>query len=203
MAPLKSANSALAKRHWIMNKAFVKETDHEDEEDDLPGQPSLPAGTKNYMTPAGHRALREEFERLVKVERPHLVQVVAWAASNGDRSENGDYIYGKKKLREMDRRIRYLQKRLDNAEVVDPALQTNLEQVFFGATVTVGYLDADEATPVTYQIVGVDEADPANGKISWISPLARALMKAREGDVVKFQSPMGLREIEIFEIRYA
>ncbi|NWG30105.1 MAG: transcription elongation factor GreB [Rhodocyclaceae bacterium] len=186
-----------------MNKAFVKETDHEDDEDDLSGQPALPAGTKNYMTPAGHRAMREEFERLVKVERPHLTQVVAWAASNGDRSENGDYIYGKKRLREMDRRIRYLQKRLDNAEVVDPALQTNLEQVFFGATVTVAYLDADDAAPVTYQIVGIDEADPANGRISWISPLARALMKAREGDIVKFQSPAGPREIEILEIRYA
>ncbi|MFN3883538.1 MAG: transcription elongation factor GreB, partial [Rhodocyclaceae bacterium] len=128
-----------------MNKAFVKEPTHEDDEDDLPGQPFLPAGMKNYMTPAGHRALREEFERLVKIERPHLTQVVAWAASNGDRSENGDYIYGKKKLREMDRRIRYLQKRLDNAEVVDPTLQTNREQVFFGATVTFDFLDADEA----------------------------------------------------------
>jgi len=181
-----------------MNRAFVKESDGEDEEDDLPGQPSLPPGTKNYMTPEGHRALREEFERLIKVERPQLVQVVAWAASNGDRSENGDYLYGKKKLREMDRRIRYLTKRLDNAEVVDPARQTNLEQVFFGATVTVD--DAGEER--RYQIVGIDEADPGNGKISWISPLARALMKAREGDVVKFQSPMGLREIEIVAVRY-
>jgi len=181
-----------------MNKAFVKETDDADEEDDLPGQPSLPAGTKNYMTPAGHRVLREEFERLVKAERPHLVQIVAWAASNGDRSENGDYIYGKKKLREMDRRIRYLSRRLDNAEVVDPARQTNLEQVFFGATVTVSEVDVD----TTYRIVGIDEAEPGNGKISWISPLARALMKAREGDVVRFQSPAGLREIEIVEIRY-
>ena len=185
-----------------MKKAFVKETDAATEEDDLPGQPALPAGMKNYVTPAGHRALREEFERLVKVERPHLVEVVAWAASNGDRSENGDYIYGKKKLREMDRRIRYLQKRLDEAVVVDSAQQTNLDQVFFGATVTVAYLDADEATPVTYQIVGVDEANPANGKISWISPLARALMKAREGDIVRFQSPSGAREIEILEVRY-
>lgn len=181
-----------------MNKAFVKEADGEDEEDDLPGLPSLPAGTKNYMTPAGHRALREEFERLVKLERPHLVQVIAWAASNGDRSENGDYIYGKKKLREMDRRIRYLTKRLDNAEVVDPVHQANLEQVFFGATVTV----ADADVKATYRIVGIDEADPASGRISWISPLARALMKAREGDVVKFQSPAGLREIEIVEISY-
>lgn len=185
-----------------MNKAFVKEPDAGDEEDELPGQPSLPPGTKNYMTPAGHRALREEFERLVKVERPQLVQVVAWAASNGDRSENGDYLYGKKKLREMDRRIRYLAKRLDNAEVVDPAHQAHRDQVFFGATVTIEYCDADEPAPLTYRIVGIDEADPGNGKISWISPLARALMKAREGDVVKFQSPAGLREIEIIEVRY-
>ena len=188
-----------------MNKAFVKESESDDEDGDdggLPGLPALPAGTKNYMTPAGHAALREEFERLIKVERPHLVQVVAWAASNGDRSENGDYIYGKKKLREMDRRIRYLTKRLDNAEVVDPSRQQNLDQVFFGATVTVMHLGSDAAVDVTYRIVGIDEADPATGRISWISPLARALMKAREGDVVKFQSPAGWREIEIVEISY-
>ncbi|MBS3934801.1 MAG: transcription elongation factor GreB [Sulfuritalea sp.] len=181
-----------------MNKAFVKESESDADDDDLPGLPSLPAGARNYMTPAGHAALREEFERLIKVERPHLVQVVAWAASNGDRSENGDYLYGKKKLREMDRRIRYLTKRLDNAEVVDPARQQNLDRVFFGATVTVS--DADAET--TYRIVGMDEADPATGRISWISPLARALLKAREGDVVKFQSPAGWREIEIIEICY-
>jgi len=181
-----------------MNKAFVKEPDGEEDDDDPVGVPALPAGTKNYMTPAGHRALREEFEKLVKLERPQLVQVVSWAASNGDRSENGDYIYGKKKLREIDKRLRYLTKRLDNAEVVDPAHQANLEQVFFGATVTVSDVDAE----VRYQIVGIDEADPATGRISWISPLARALMKAREGDVVKFMSPAGVREIEIIEICY-
>lgn len=186
-----------------MNKAFVRESEDADDDEDPVGVPALPAGTKNYMTPAGHRALREEFERLVKVERPHLTQVVAWAASNGDRSENGDYIYGKKKLREMDRRIRYLTKRLDNAEVVDPARQQNLDQVFFGASVTVMHLGSDEAVDVTYRIVGIDEADPAAGAISWISPLARALMKAREGDVVKFQSPAGLREIEVVEINYS
>lgn len=184
-----------------MNKAFVKESDAEDEEDGAAGLPSLPAGTKNYMTPAGHRAMRDEFEQLVRVERPHLVQVVAWAASNGDRSENGDYLYGKKKLREMDRRIRYLTKRLDHAEIVDPARQANLEQVFFGASVTVIYAD-DEAPEVCYRIVGIDEADPGTGAISWISPLARALMKAREGDIVKFHSPAGLREIEVIEISY-
>jgi transcription elongation factor GreB len=182
-----------------MNKAFVKEPEGDEEEEDPVGVPALPPGSKNYMTPAGHRALRDEFEKLVKVDRPHLVQVVSWAASNGDRSENGDYIYGKKKLREMDKRLRYLTKRLDNAEVVDSAHQANLAQVFFGAMVTVADLDGE----VTYQIVGIDEADPALGRISWISPLARSLMKAREGDIIKFQSPAGLREIEIIEIRYA
>jgi transcription elongation factor GreB len=186
-----------------MNKAFVKESDQDDDdEEDLAGAPSLPAGTKNYMTPAGHAALRAEFEHLVKVERPHLVQVVSWAASNGDRSENGDYIYGKKKLREIDRRLRYLTKRLDNAEVVDAARQADLEQVFFGAIVTVSYSDAGTTSEVTYRIVGVDEADPAIGAISWISPLARALLKAREGEVVRFLSPAGPREIEIVEVRY-
>ncbi|MBU0750845.1 MAG: transcription elongation factor GreB [Gammaproteobacteria bacterium] len=181
-----------------MNKAFVKESDAE-EEDDLPGAPALPPGSKNYMTARGHAAMRAEFEQLVKVERPELVKVVAWAAGNGDRSENGDYIYGKKRLREIDRRIRYLTKRLENAEVVDPLLQENVEQVFFGASVTVFHETDGEAT---YQIVGVDEADAGAGRISWISPLARALTKAREGDSIRFPSPVGPREIEILEIRY-
>jgi transcription elongation factor GreB len=180
-----------------MNKAFVKESDAE-EDDDLPGAPALPAGCKNYMTKRGHAAMRAEFEQLVKVERPNLVQVVAWAASNGDRSENGDYIYGKKRLRELDRRIRYLTKRLENAEVVDPATQQELEQVFFGATVTVD----DGEAEATYQIVGIDEADAAAGRISWISPLAKALLKAREGDTVRFQSPLGQRELDVVEIVY-
>jgi transcription elongation factor GreB len=180
-----------------MNKAFVKESDAE-EEDDLPGAPALPAGTKNYMTKRGHAAMRAEFEQLVKVERPNLVQVVAWAAGNGDRSENGDYIYGKKRLREIDRRIRYLTKRLENAEVVDPATQQGLEQVFFGATVTVD----DGEAEATYQIVGMDEADAGEGRISWISPLAKALLKAREGDTVRFQSPVGPRELEVVEVVY-
>jgi len=194
-----SHNSDFACPHIpTMNKAFVKEPDGDEDDEDPVGVPALPPGTKNYMTPIGHRALREEFEKLVKLDRPHLVQVVSWAASNGDRSENGDYIYGKKKLREIDKRLRYLTKRLDNAEVVDPAHQANLTQVFFGAIVTVSDVDAE----VTYQIVGIDEADPATGKISWISPLARTLMKAREGDVVRLQSPAGLREIEVVEIRY-
>jgi len=180
-----------------MNKAFVKESD--DEDDDVPEAAQLPAGTRNYMTVAGHRCLRDELVHLVKVERPNLVQVVSWAASNGDRSENGDYIYGKKRLREIDRRIRYLTKRVESAVVVDPAQQENVEQVFFGATVTI----MDEAGgEASYQIVGVDEADAAQGRISWLSPLARALMKAREGDQVRFQSPAGWRLLEVVGIRY-
>jgi transcription elongation factor GreB len=181
-----------------MSKAFTKETDQEDDDLDT-GAPALPAGTKNYMTRDGHRQMREEFERLVKVDRPELVKVVSWAAGNGDRSENGDYIYGKKKLREMDKRIRFLTKRLENAVVVDPTEQENVEQVFFGATVCICDGGGTEAT---YQIVGIDEANVSVGRISWISPLAKALMKAREGDLVRFQSPAGLREIEIVEIRY-
>jgi transcription elongation factor GreB len=182
-----------------MNKAFVRETD--DEEEDGDGGPEaapLPAGTRNYMTVRGHRALLDELARLVKTERPELVKVVAWAASNGDRSENGDYIYGKKRLREMDRRIRYLTKRTESAVAVDPRDQANVDQVFFGATVTIDDGDAE----ATYQIVGVDEANPGQGLISWLSPLARALLKTREGDLVRFQSPAGWRELEVVEIIY-
>jgi transcription elongation factor GreB len=182
-----------------MNKAFVKENDGKEDTEDTGIGPALPPETKNYMTPQGLRLIREEFEHLVKVERPEIVQVVSWAAGNGDRSENGDYIYGKKRLREIDRRIRFLSKRLDTAVVVDPAQQANLEQVFFGATVAICDSDGTEAT---YRIVGIDEADASEGRISWISPLARALMKAREGDLVRFESPAGLREIEIVEISY-
>lgn len=185
-----------------MNKAFVREEAGEEDEELPVGAPSLPAGSANYMTPRGHRQLREEFEQLVKTERPALVQVVSWAAGNGDRSENGDYIYGKKRLREIDRRIRYLSKRLDSAVVVDPAEQENLQQVFFGATVTFVDLTDAALAEATYQIVGVDEADAGMGRISWIAPLARALMKAREGDVVSFQSPAGRRELEVVAIAY-
>ncbi|MFA6314453.1 MAG: transcription elongation factor GreB [Sterolibacterium sp.] len=181
-----------------MNKAFVKESDADDD-DEPAGMPALPPGSKNYMTMDGHARLRAEFEHLVKVERPALVQVVSWAAGNGDRSENGDYIYGKKRLREIDKRLRYLTKRLENAVVVDTGRQENLDQVFFGARVSIMDADGNEAC---YQIVGVDEADASAGRISWISPLARALMKARLGDLVRFQSPVGLREIEIIEILY-
>ncbi len=180
-----------------MSKAFTKETEQEDEDHDV--EPALPAGAKHYMTRRGHAVLRAEFEHMVKAERPELVKVVSWAAGNGDRSENGDYIYGKKRLREIDKRIRFLTKRLENAVVVEPAEHENVEQVFFGATVSLRDSDGMERT---YQIVGIDEADAGKGLISWISPLARALIKARQGDVVGFQSPAGLREIEVVEIRY-
>lgn len=187
-----------------MNQALtrsVPESPDESDEDDggSAGAPSLPQGVRNYITPGGHARLMEEFEHLMRVERPKLVEVVAWAASNGDRSENGDYLYGKKRLREIDRRIRFLTKRLDLAEVVDPLQQPNPDQVFFGATVT---LADEQGSEQTYQIVGVDEMDLQRQRISWISPLARALLKARAGDTVRFQSPAGWREIEVLSVRY-
>ena len=186
-----------------MNKSFVKESDGEEDEADAglsaESGGALPLGSKNYMTVAGHARLRAEFEALLKIERPELVQVVSWAAGNGDRSENGDYIYGKKRLREIDRRLRYLAKRLESAVVVETSQQENVDQVFFGAWVAM--VDAD-GVESRIQIVGVDETDVNAGQISWISPLARALLKARLGDLVRFQSPAGLREIEIVEIRY-
>ena len=181
-----------------MNKAFVRESDGEDDEDLQPAL-RIPPGSRNYITPAGHARLKDELEHLVKRERPHIVEIVAWAASNGDRSENGDYIYGKRRLREIDRRIRFLSKRLDIAEVVDPLRQGDNDQVFFGATVTISEADGSENT---YHIVGIDEADASSGRISWISPLARALIKSREGDAIRFQSPVGVREIDILEVRY-
>jgi len=183
-----------------MNKAFVKESDGDDDDDVLPdAAPSLPAGARNYLTQAGYARLREELAQLINVERPEVVQIVSWAAANGDRSENGDYLYGKKRLREIDRRIRFLTKRLDIAEVVDPARQPNRDQVFFGATVT--YLNAagDEHT---VSIVGVDEAEPLAGKISWVSPVARALIKAYEGDTVTLRTPGGVEELEIVAVQY-
>jgi len=180
-----------------MSKAFVREDDGEDEE--LEPSLKLPAGVRNYITPAGHARLKNELEHLVKRERPQVVEVVAWAASNGDRSENGDYIYGKRRLREIDRRIRFLSKRLDIAEVVDPLRQGDNDQIFFGATVTVADADGLENT---YTIVGVDEADAAWGRISWVSPLAKALIKAREGDTIRFQSPAGIRELDIVDVVY-
>ena len=185
-----------------MSKAFTKESE-QDDDDELEGAPALPAGGKNYMTRIGYTAMREELEELVKRERPKVVEIVAWAASNGDRSENGDYIYGKRRLREIDRRIRFLIKRVESAEVVDPAQREETDQVFFGATVTFRAVSsAGQPADETYQIVGVDEANASEGRISWISPLGRALLKTREGDVVRFQSPTGEREVEILEVAY-
>jgi len=169
-----------------------------DDEDDEDG-PAIPAGTKNYMTPQGFQRMQDEIKHLLRVERPKVVEIVSWAAGNGDRSENGDYLYGKKRLREIDRRVRFLTKRLERAEVVDPARQTRRDQVFFGATVT--YVNSkDEERTIT--IVGIDEADLEQGKVSWISPIARALLKAQEGDVVKLRTPAGVEEIEVVAIRY-
>jgi len=181
-----------------MSKAFTREND-DDEEDELEPALKLPQGTRNYITPGGYARIKTELDYLLRTDRPQVVEAVHWAALNGDRSENGDYIYGKRRLREIDRRIRFLTKRLDLAEVVDPARQENSEQVFFGATIT---LRDEQGHEQSYQIVGVDETDFARGRISWISPLARAVLKAREGDLVRFQSPAGWREIEIVTIEY-
>src|SRR5205823_11353947 len=170
-----------------------------DETDEQEGQSALPAGSKNYMTPAGAERLKEELHRLLGKDRPDLVKVISWAASNGDRSENGDYIYGKRRLREIDRRIRFLTKRLDSAFVVDPSVHYGNDQVFFGATVS--YLNkAGEEHTVT--IVGIDELDPLKGKISWVSPVARALTKAREGDIVTLNTPQGTDELEVLSVAY-
>lgn len=182
-----------------MNKAFVREEDGGDDEDAVEPSLKLPAGTRNYISPLGHARLKNELEHLVKRERPHVVEIVAWAASNGDRSENGDYIYGKRRLREIDRRIRFLTKRLEIAEIVDPLCQEGNEQIFFGARVTL--LEPDGAENI-YTIVGVDETDLSCGRISWVSPLARALIKARDGDTVRLQTPAGIRELEIIDVRY-
>lgn len=180
-----------------MNKAFVKESDGD--EDDDGGLPPIPAGAKNYITPQGYQRIREELLQLIDNERPEVVRIVHWAASNGDRSENGDYIYGKRRLREIDRRIRFLTKRLDLAEVVDPSLHQGSDQVFFGATVT--YLNS-AGIEHTITIVGIDELDPLKGKISWVSPVARALTKSREGDVVTLTTPAGEDELEILSVTY-
>jgi transcription elongation factor GreB len=184
-----------------VSKAFTSEETPE-EEDELPDDPSpLPAGARNYMTPGGFARLRDELDRLVQKERPDMVATVSWAAGNGDRSENGDYLYGKKRLREIDRRIRFLIRRLDRAEVVDPAVQRDDDgdRVYFGATVTV---TDGEGRARTVSIVGIDEIDTARGYISWISPMARALLKAREGDRVTVRTPAGPEDLEVTAIRY-
>ena len=183
-----------------MNKAFTREPDgaSDDDDDDI-APPALPSGAKNYLTPAGYARLRAELLALLDDERPKVVEIVSWAAKNGDRSENGDYLYGKKRLREIDRRIRFLTKRLDIAEVADPSAHHGSDQVFFGATVTYENRRGEERT-VT--IKGIDEADNLNGEVSWISPIARALLKSRVGDEVQLMTPGGLEKIEVTEVRY-
>jgi len=179
-----------------MSKAFTRESDTEEDE---VGLPPLPAGGKNYITPKGYAALRAELFDLIDNERPKVVDIVHWAASNGDRSENGDYIYGKKRLREIDWRIRFLTKRLEIAEVTDPSVHFGKDQVFFGATVT--YVE-EAGAERTVTILGIDEADSLKGEVTWISPIARALLKAREGDVVKLVTPVGVQEIEVLSVHY-
>ena len=180
-------------RDWL---ALTSPTDADDDEITLP---PLPAGSKNYITPQGYAALRAELFDLMDNERPRMVEAVYWAASNGDRSENGDYHYGKKRLREIDRRIRFLTKRLEIAEVTDPSAHHGRDQVFFGATVT--YVD-ETAVERTVTIMGIDEADSLKAQVTWVSPIARALLKAREGDVVKLVTPVGIQEVEVVEVRY-
>jgi transcription elongation factor GreB len=180
----------------MMSKAFVNEDVETEVEEDVP---DLPDGLTNYMTPDGLQRLRHEFRQLQQQERPKVVETVAWAAGNGDRSENGDYIYGKRRLREIDRRMRFLLKRIETAEVVDPKKQTDKSRVFFGATVT--YLNSN-GEEKTVRIVGVDEARGEFNEISWISPVARALLKAEEGDELEVRTPKGLERLEVVKISY-
>ena len=186
-----------------MSKAFTSEEAPALEEDELPEDDSpLPSGARNYMTPGGFARMKDELDRLVQVERPELVATVAWAAGNGDRSENGDYIYGKKRLREIDRRIRFLVRRLDRAEVVDPAVardEADADRIYFGATVTVADAGGRERD---LAIVGIDEIDTGRGYVSWISPVARALLRARVGDTVVVRTPAGPEELEVVDVRY-
>jgi transcription elongation factor GreB len=180
-----------------MSKAFTKELDADE---DFEGEiPALPAGTKNYITPEGLERLKQEFAQLQKLERPNTVETVSWAAGNGDRSENGDYIYGKQRLREIDRRLRSLRKRIEIAEVVDPAQQKDHSRIYFGATVV--YRDSRNSQK-TVRIVGVDEARPDHNEVSFVSPVARALLKAEIGDVVEIRTPRGAEPIEVLEIYY-
>jgi transcription elongation factor GreB len=170
-----------------------------DGDEDDPSLPALPLGARNYMTPAGYARLRAELFTLMDDERPKVVEIVHWAASNGDRSENGDYLYGKKRLREIDRRIRFLTQRLELAEVVDPTVHHGREQVFFGATVT--YVEASGAER-TVTILGIDEADSLQGQVTWVSPIARTLLKSREGDELKLVTPAGVLQIEVLSVSY-
>ena len=180
-----------------MSKAFTKESDQDD--DDELALPAIPAGTRNYMTPEGYARLRAEFMTLLDEERPKIVEIVSWAAKNGDRSENGDYLYGKKRLREIDRRLRFLTKRLDIAEVADPSIHFGRDQIFFGATVTYTNGKGEERT---ITIKGIDESDSLAGEVSWISPIALVLLKAREGDELQLLTPGGLEKIEVLEVTY-
>ena len=183
-----------------MSKAFTRETDNDPDDDgEVPNLPPLPAGTRNYMTPEGYANLRAELFTLMDDERPKVVEIVHWAASNGDRSENGDYIYGKKRLREIDRRLRFLTKRLEIAEVTDPSAHHGKNQVFFGATVT--YVE-ENGVERTVTIRGIDEADSLKGEVSWVSPIARTLLKSSTGDVLKLVTPQGWREIEVLNVTY-
>ena len=182
-----------------MSKAFTRETDSDIDDYEEAGLPPLPAGGKNYMTPQGYARLRGELLQLMDDERPKVVEAVHWAARNGDRSENGDYIYGKKRLREIDRRIRFLTKRLDIAEVADPSKHHGSDQIFFGATVTYANGKGEERT---ITIKGIDEADHLHGEVSWVAPIARALLKAREGDEVSLMTPGGVETLEVIEVRY-
>jgi transcription elongation factor GreB len=182
-----------------MSKAFTKENPDAPEDDEDVRLPELPVGSKNYMTPGGHGRLKAELEHLTMVDRPEVTRVVSWAAGNGDRSENGDYLYGKRRLREIDRRTRYLIMRLDTAEVIDPA-NRDTEQIFFGATVTVVNQRNEERT---ISIVGLDEVDPQRGYVSWVSPIARALTKSAEGDTVQVPTPGGVESLEVLTVVYA
>ena len=195
--PLPVQGEAGTRHNHAMSKAFTKESDGDDDDELSP--PPLPAGTKNYITPQGYQRLRAELLHLIDTERPKIVEIVHWAASNGDRSENGDYLYGKKRLREIDRRIRFLTKRLEMAEVVDPAVHHGSDQVYFGATVT--YAEAS-GTERTVTILGIDEADSLQGQVSWVSPIARTLLKSREGDELKLVTPAGVIDIEVLAVSY-
>ena len=182
-----------------MSKAFTKEQDDDLDDDlEIEAEATTPKGTKNYITPAGFARLHAEFDDLIKVQRPETVKIVSWAAALGDRSENADYLYGKKRLREIDKRIRFLTKRIGFAEVVDPTQQPH-EKIYFGATVVVSDQDGQEHS---YTIVGMDEIDLARGRVSWVSPLAKALLGKQEGDTVMVQTPTGAQAVEVLEVRY-
>jgi transcription elongation factor GreB len=180
-----------------MNKAFVRESD--DADDEVPVAPAVTPGSRNYITPTGYQGIHAELLDLIDNQRPKIVDVVHWAASNGDRSENGDYIYGKKRLREIDRRIRFLSKRLEIAEIVEPSIHHGSDQIFFGATVT--YVD-DADVERTITILGIDEVDSSQQQVSWVSPIARTLLKARTGDTLRLVTPAGVSEIQVLDVKY-